>query len=232
VPLPKPPTKWEEYQRMKGITKRKRSRLVFDDNLGEFKPRWGYQRANDDKQEWVIEAKDGDDDNAESDPFLRKRQAKKEKVDKQKGREDKNRQRAADSGLKKLPGILPINNPARRINGRKPHIDKEVLSKAVDFANVSTASIGRFDKQLPGQKPVKKKSKLLPSEDQKKEKDKSLILLDRILKKSEKSVNLDKAANSVIVEEQKDNSKKKRKFAADKEATRRIKKLTKKKKVK
>jgi len=133
--------------------------------------------------------------------------------------------------LKNLPGVLKINNPSKSVNGRKEKIDKTALRQAVGFANVSTASIGRFDKQLPGQKPVKKKAKFLP-EDRKQEKDVSLTLLDRVLKKKEQPANVEKAVKSVIKEEQRENTRKKRKFEEDKTAKKKIKKFTKKKKIK
>ena len=33
VPKPKPPTKWEQYAKAKGITKRKKTKLVWDEEL-------------------------------------------------------------------------------------------------------------------------------------------------------------------------------------------------------
>jgi regulator of ribosome biosynthesis len=44
----------------KGIRKRKRSKLVYDDEAGEWRRRHGYKRANDDSEVPVIEAKAGD----------------------------------------------------------------------------------------------------------------------------------------------------------------------------
>jgi regulator of ribosome biosynthesis len=60
-PLPKPrePTKWEKFAQQKGIVKRKRSALVFDENEQGFKRRYGYQRANEGPP--VLEAKAGDE---------------------------------------------------------------------------------------------------------------------------------------------------------------------------
>ena len=60
-PLPKPrePTKWEKFAQQKGIVKRKRSALVFDEGEQGFKRRYGYQRANEGPP--VIEAKAGDE---------------------------------------------------------------------------------------------------------------------------------------------------------------------------
>jgi hypothetical protein len=44
----------------KGIRKRKRSKLVYDEEAGEWRRRHGYKRANDDNEVPVIEAKAGD----------------------------------------------------------------------------------------------------------------------------------------------------------------------------
>lgn len=57
-PLPKPraPTKWEVFAQQKGIQKKKRSKLVFDEAAGEWRRRHGYKRANDDNDIAIIEA--------------------------------------------------------------------------------------------------------------------------------------------------------------------------------
>lgn len=61
-PLPKPraPTKWEIFAQQKGIQKKKRSKLVFDDAAGEYRRRFGYKRANDDNDIAIIEATNDD----------------------------------------------------------------------------------------------------------------------------------------------------------------------------
>lgn len=61
-PLPKPKamTKWQKFAQQKGITKRKRSKLLFDEGAGEWKRRHGYNKANDDSQLPIIEAKSSD----------------------------------------------------------------------------------------------------------------------------------------------------------------------------
>jgi hypothetical protein len=44
----------------KGITKRKRSKLVYDEEAGDWRRRHGYKRANDDADVPIIEARAGD----------------------------------------------------------------------------------------------------------------------------------------------------------------------------
>ena len=46
VPMPRPETKWEKFAKEKGITKKKRDRMIWDEEQKEWKPRWGYERAN------------------------------------------------------------------------------------------------------------------------------------------------------------------------------------------
>jgi regulator of ribosome biosynthesis len=59
IPKAKALTKWEEYAQLKGIQKKKKGRMVFDEDFGEWRPRWGYKRANNtlDKDNWVVEQK-------------------------------------------------------------------------------------------------------------------------------------------------------------------------------
>ena len=57
LPKPKPLTKWQKFAQEKGIVKRKRSKLEFDEPSGEWKRRHGYGRANDEMDVPIIEAK-------------------------------------------------------------------------------------------------------------------------------------------------------------------------------
>merc|ERR1711997_1171787 len=62
VPVPKPPTKWEQYAKEKGITKQKKSKMVWDDVVKEWIPRFGYKKAKaETEKNWVMEYKEGDD---------------------------------------------------------------------------------------------------------------------------------------------------------------------------
>lgn len=60
IPKPRPPTKWEVFAQKKGIEKRKRSKLEWDEASGEWKRRYGYKRANDEAAVPVIEARADD----------------------------------------------------------------------------------------------------------------------------------------------------------------------------
>ncbi|KAJ2151498.1 Rhodanese- sulfurtransferase, partial [Coemansia sp. RSA 637] len=56
LPKEKPMTRWEKFAKLKGIESRKKSRLVFDETSGEYRPRFGYKGVNnDDQKPWLIE---------------------------------------------------------------------------------------------------------------------------------------------------------------------------------
>uniref|UniRef100_A0A0A9EWS3 Ribosome biogenesis regulatory protein n=1 Tax=Arundo donax TaxID=35708 RepID=A0A0A9EWS3_ARUDO len=57
LPKPKPPTKWEQFAKMKGITKRKKNKREWDEQTQTWKRTYGYDRVNDDKDIPIIEAK-------------------------------------------------------------------------------------------------------------------------------------------------------------------------------
>eukprot|EP01029_Cantina_marsupialis_P001700 TRINITY_DN11507_c0_g1_i1.p1 TRINITY_DN11507_c0_g1~~TRINITY_DN11507_c0_g1_i1.p1 ORF type:complete len:265 (+),score=66.71 TRINITY_DN11507_c0_g1_i1:35-796(+) len=74
-PKPKEPTRWEKFASERGIKKRKRERMVFDEDADEFRPRWGYKRANDQIGEAILETKaDG------MDPFTKLKLEKQKRV--------------------------------------------------------------------------------------------------------------------------------------------------------
>ena len=41
IPVAKPLTKWEKYKQEKGIVQRKRLRMVYSEEVGDWVPRWG-----------------------------------------------------------------------------------------------------------------------------------------------------------------------------------------------
>jgi regulator of ribosome biosynthesis len=53
-------TRWEKFAKAKGITKQKKSKMVYDEALGDFKPRFGYNNMNGKSKgnlesDWIIE---------------------------------------------------------------------------------------------------------------------------------------------------------------------------------
>ena len=55
--MARPATKWEAFATQKGITKKKRSKLVFDEGAQDWKRRFGYGKADDDEAIPIIEAR-------------------------------------------------------------------------------------------------------------------------------------------------------------------------------
>ncbi|XP_054478748.1 ribosome biogenesis regulatory protein homolog [Anoplopoma fimbria] len=144
-PKPRAPTKWEEFAKLKGIQKKKKTNLVWDENAKEWRRRWGYQRAKDDTKEWLIEVPETADPN--EDQFAKRAVAKKERVAKNEFNRLKNIARAQKI---KLPGVGLTPTPQQ---------SKEDLVRAVSVAKTSTASVGRFQDRLPKEKPPKNQGK-------------------------------------------------------------------------
>lgn len=57
LPAPRELTRWEQFAQRKGIQKRKKDKLVWDESVGEWRRRFGYKRANDPKDIHVLPAK-------------------------------------------------------------------------------------------------------------------------------------------------------------------------------
>lgn len=60
LPKPKEPTKWEIYAARKNIkSKEKSGKLVYDEDTGEWVPKWGYKGANKKlDNQWLVEVDD------------------------------------------------------------------------------------------------------------------------------------------------------------------------------
>ncbi|CAN7007248.1 hypothetical protein IGI04_010574 [Brassica rapa subsp. trilocularis] len=158
LPRPKPPTKWEEFALKKGIQKRKKDKIVYDETTDKFKRRHGYDRVNDDNDIPIIEAKASDEPG--EDPFAKRLDDKKKRVDKQQKNRLQNLKSAAKAGA--LPSHVQLAASALPITGTKAQpkkLGKEELGDVAGLAATSTASGGKFDKKLPGEKPPKKQGK-------------------------------------------------------------------------
>lgn len=213
IPTPKAPTPWETFAQQKGIKKRKRDRMVVDDNTGLLRPTYGANRANNDNEVWVVEDKPNRDKTYE-DPFEEMDAMKKGRVEKQRKQELKNFGRQ-----QKAQGQRPSFNsqPAKKqkLNNNKsasgegeapaPHpreIRKNQLQHSFDVAAKSTISMGKFGKKLKGEKPVREKQKPLAKSSERTD---TMKILNRVLG-SDGKVNAAKAANKYIAEEQRKNS--------------------------
>ncbi|CAA7396027.1 unnamed protein product [Spirodela intermedia] len=165
LPKPKPPTKWEEFAKMKGIKNRKKDKRVFDEQTGTWKRRHGYDRVNDDKDIPIIDAKLTDEPG--EDPFSKRNAEKKQRIEKQEKNRLKNLKNASKADA--LPSHIQLAATALPITGTQKDLPKKASKKELEnvagMAASSTASIGKFDKKLPGEKPPKhpgKYRKFLP----------------------------------------------------------------------
>lgn len=189
VPKPKPETKWEKYAKVKGIQKRKKSRMVWDEKAKDWKPRWGYERANDEQDDWVLEVPENAD--PMEDQFEKRAKAKKERVAKNELQRLRNLARANKG---KVPGVglTPTDKP-----------DKDYLSKAISVAKKSTASLGKHDKKLPNEKEGRRAKRKFESnlENLESEKKRALDVITKI-GKNKPIINTSKATNISIRDEQ------------------------------
>jgi len=153
VPKDKPLTRWEEFAKLKGIKNKKRDRMVWDEFAQDWKPRFGAGSAKKVEDDWVIEHRPGDDPSV--DPFERRSLEKQENKLKNKRQQMKNL--AAAEG-ERVPGTIDLNSAidkarktSKQSGKRKHHVDA-----ALDIAQRSTASMGKFDK-LKSVEPAPKK---------------------------------------------------------------------------
>ena len=60
IPKDKPKTKWEKFAERKGIQKKaKDGKMVYDEESGEWVPKWGYKGKNKDiDDQWLVEVDD------------------------------------------------------------------------------------------------------------------------------------------------------------------------------
>lgn len=187
IPKPKPPTKWEIFAASKGIKNKKRGRMIFDEESKTWKPRFGYKRGNDDTNEWCLEVPDNADPN--EDQFEKRVAAKKERV--------------AKNELQRLQNI---KNTMEKNNGVDKKKLKEEISKDIDLAKVSTASLGKFQANLPKEKENKKRGKkrtfasVAPASGQS-EKDRALEVWNKLNSKKP-ALDLAKGVNKKIAQDQ------------------------------
>ncbi|XP_020089351.1 ribosome biogenesis regulatory protein homolog [Ananas comosus] len=217
LPKPKPLTKWELFAQMKGIKKHKKNKRVWDEQTGTWKRTHGYDRANDDKDIPIIEAKPTDEPG--EDPFAKRKAEKKQRVDKQEKNRLENLKKAAKVGA--LPSHIQLAATALPVTGTQKEApkkaSKEDLENVAGFAATATASGGKFDKKLPGEKPPKhtgKYRKFLPVVEGKgmgaQEKQQTEKILNQLLAKSSHEIlDVNKAVTMFNVKKEKQRKKEK-----------------------
>lgn len=132
LPKEKPLTKWEQYAKMKGIKKTKKSRMVYDETTKEWRPTWGYNRKNDTTKDWLIEIGKNEDPN--QDFFAKRTQSKNERVAKNELQRLRN---IARSTKKKVPGVGLTPNSIDESKPEKFQVKtKRVLCLSMYFKNI------------------------------------------------------------------------------------------------
>lgn len=203
LPRPRPPTRWQQFARLKGIRPKKKTNLVWDEVSGQWRRRWGYRRARDDTKEWLIEVPGGAD--PMEDQFAKRIQAKKERVAKNELNRLRNLARAHKAQVPSAAGLHPTG-----------HQSKEELGRAMQVAKVSTASVGRFQERLPKEKAPRgtgKKRKFQPLfGDFAAEKKHQLELL-RVMNNKKPQLDVARATNKQMREEDQEEAAKRRKMS-------------------
>ena len=208
IPVAKPLTKWEKYKKEKGITQRKRARMVYSEEVGDWVPRWGLGSVKkiQDSMNWVMEEKEPG-----VNPFEQRSNEKQLAKAKQLKRQMKNEEYAKKVLNSKKGGNNGENNfnKSNDINintGEKKQIlskkqkkalkaqkeikklneDKKNLNKRLEQVQKSTRSMGNFDKKLKNEKEInllkKKRVSKEVLNDKNKEKSRDKRILDNILK--------------------------------------------------
>ncbi|XP_053607086.1 ribosome biogenesis regulatory protein homolog [Plodia interpunctella] len=200
VPKPKPLTKWQEFAKAKGITKKKKDKLEWDEQLQKWVPLYGFRKAAAEKEKnWVIEVPQNVD--PMTDMYEKKATEKSEKVAKNELQRLKNIARARKV---KIPRVgLPVTSDKA---------SSTQLNTAALVAKASTASLGKFQDKLPKEKeargigiheliPGKERKRKAPIPTPQAEKQHNLNLLDSILNKRPK-IDMEKAITKHINNEQ------------------------------
>jgi len=143
VPKEKPMTKWEKFAKAKGINKKKKEKLVWDDSSKDWKPQYGY-RSIKNKTDWLVEVP-GNAQDPNADFFGKKKEVKKEKVAKNEYQRLRNIAKSTKMKVTNLESVDRAN--------------KHQLSRSLVAAKTATASIGRFADRLRNEKPPKDKMK-------------------------------------------------------------------------
>lgn len=203
LPKPKPLTKWEQFAKKKGIApKKKEGRMVYDEDLQEWVPKWGYGGINKKEQEqWIHEVPAGKDDDYDPAKEARKEYKKRRLVNE--GQRLRNVQRAqnadATNAAKKNSGAGAADTGLSLSQAEKAHqrnVRKSELEAQTLRTRMATASMGKFDKRLEGEEQKAKgtRRKFDANErDAGEEKKRSLAILGKLGKDGGDVVNSRKA---------------------------------------
>ncbi|KAI9457297.1 ribosome biogenesis regulatory protein-domain-containing protein [Russula earlei] len=164
LPKPKPVTKWEKFARAKGIHSQRRDRKVWDEESQTWVARWGWRGKNKtEESQWLHEVPANAD--TDYDPSKEARAARRAQIAKNERQRTQNLARSQQGQAVRAP------------------IDREQeLERTLATTRASTASMGKFDRMLEGEKkPRGVKRKFEPIERSvEAEKSASLALLKKL----------------------------------------------------
>lgn len=184
VPKERALTKWEQFAKEKGIQKKRRDRLVFDEATGEYVPRYGRGSKNSLENEIIIPHKESMADDV--DPFAVKRKEKKQRVKDNKKKNLANIRRAQKGRKTQIEPMQALDVAKRGPSGKK-YLPKKGLKDSLSIVQRSTASAGKFDEKVrnePKQKVQGRRKKpgiVHGKEALGKEKDLAQKIADRVL---------------------------------------------------
>ncbi|GAN03748.1 ribosome biogenesis regulatory protein homolog [Mucor ambiguus] len=200
LPKDKPLTRWEKFAKVKGIQNKKRERMLYDEETGEYTPRWGYKGAKPEgtlDQDWLMPVPDHGD--PMEDQYAKVREEKKGRVEKNTKRQRRNQEEGTAATLAGKKDIKEFK--------------KEELQTAIAASKKATASVGKFDNKLKGETKMKGVThQFSPTVgDVKAEKNSSLDILKKIVGKND-IVNTEKAVRLQSKREYANNFDNKMKF--------------------
>lgn len=209
-PETKKETKWEKFAKERGIALKNKttSRKVWDELTQSWKFLTGRDKANNASKEWpIMEVKANEDPYA--DPWEKLRDAKRSKTEKNLESRLRNKERAGELSKGTTTKLMKSRAKSREAGKAGGNLDrdnvptgvpvdfgsnpvkrgKQSTTKALLASQVSTASLGKFDKRLEGEPERKKtiaskKRKFESSTDQKfvsKETERNLNVLKRVI---------------------------------------------------
>lgn len=214
IPKAKPLTRWQKFAQEKGIVKKKRSVMEYDELREEYRPRHGKDRLNDTKEDWLLPHKEGKGD--DYDPWEERAELKRSKKEKQNLQEQRNMKEARDNHGYVAPLTTSVLDGSKQGKGE--------LGDTLAVVQRSTASMGKFDKRRKGEEAIKaprgkrhKVSAAVGTKDElKSEKSANLDTLERMMRGQKTSdFNADKAANYQQVDDEESGRTKKKKAGGD-----------------
>lgn len=161
IPKERSLTKWEQFAKEKGISKKRRDRLVFDEATGEYVPRYGKGSKNALDRDVILPHKEGM--GVDYNPFTEKRKEKKQRIKDNRKQQGKNLHRASKSREAQVKPIQALDVSDVGPSGKK-YLPKKGLQDTLAIAQRSTASAGRFDEKLAKEPKIKLQGRKRKSE--------------------------------------------------------------------